>query len=408
MREAVDAPRRGLAWLEALGPQKIRPGLARTRALLLGLGSPERSFRSVLIAGTNGKGSTAATCAAVLHAAGLRTGLYTSPHLLAVNERIRTLERDVDDRRLDEALALVAAVAAPEGHRAPSYFEALTVAAFELFRRARVEVAVVEVGIGGLLDATNVLSPALAAVTNVGADHLEVLGPTLEDVARQKAGIFRRGVPALVSEGPSAALLAPEAERAGTPLEVVPESDAWEGVSPLRGRHQRANVALGVALARRLAPLEEETVRRGVAATRWPGRLQNVALPGGRLLVVDGAHNEEGARALAAWIDAEGLSGKADLLFGALLDKDLAGMLARLAPRARRIVLTAPASPRAADPARLAELLGGGVPTAPDAAAALARLLSAGDPVPIIAAGSLVLVGDVLAEAQRLWRASHP
>ena len=136
----------GLAWLEALGPQKIRPGLSRTRALLLALGSPETRFRPVLIAGTNGKGSAAATCAAVLHAAGVRTGLYTSPHLLKVNERIRLLEEDVDDRRLDEALTLVAAIAG-DGHRAPTYFEAMTIAAFELFRRARVEVAVVEVAV---------------------------------------------------------------------------------------------------------------------------------------------------------------------------------------------------------------------------------------------------------------------
>lgn len=395
--------RGGLAWLEALGPQTIRPGLARTRALLLALGSPERSFRSILIGGTNGKGSTAATCAAILHAAGIRTGLTSSPHLLAVNERIRLLEKDVDDRRLDEALALVAAVSGT-GHRAPTYFEALTVAAFELFRRAQVEVAVVEVGIGGLLDATNVLDPALSVVTNVGADHLETLGPTLADVARNKAGIFRAARPALTSAGgPELAVLREEAARIGARLTEVPGTADYDGTSPLRGRHQRANLALASAAARLVAPLSEETVRRGVAATRWPGRLDERTLPGGRRLVLDGAHNPDGARALAAWLDGEGLSGSCDLLFGGLADKDLAGMLALLSPRARRIVLTAPASPRAEDPARLAALLPGrDVRKAPDAASALDVLMRDGGAVPIIAAGSLVLVGDVLREALRL------
>lgn len=390
--------RPGLAWLDALGPQKIRPGLARTRALLLSLGSPERSFRSVLVAGTNGKGSVAATCAAILHAAGIRTGLYTSPHLLKVNERIRLLERDVEDRRLDDTLALVAAISG-SGHRAPTYFEAMTVAAFELFRRAGVEIAVVEVGIGGLLDATNVVSPSVSIVTNVGEDHLEVLGPTLEDVARTKAGIFRAGVPALTAaEGNGLEVLRAEAARVDAPLAEVSPTDAWEGISPLAGRHQRANVALGVAAARAVAAgLDDGVVAKGVAATRWPGRLQRLELPGGRTLVVDGAHNPDGARALARWWDDEGLAGKADLLFGGLADKDLAGMLAVLAPRARRVVLTAPSSPRAEAPARLATLLPGKVAAVcPDAAAALTFLLEEREAVPIIAAGSLVLVGDVL------------
>ena len=180
-------PGAGLRWLEALGPQTIRPGLARTRALLSSLGKPQSSFRTLLVAGTNGKGSTAATAAAVLEAAGLRVGLTTSPHLVRVNERIRLPGGcDVSDERLDAALSLVAAVSG-EGSLSPTYFEALVVAACELFRRARAEVAVVEVGIGGRLDATNVLEPELSVVTNVAADHLETLGPTLEDVAREKA-----------------------------------------------------------------------------------------------------------------------------------------------------------------------------------------------------------------------------
>ncbi|HQR68720.1 MAG TPA: Mur ligase family protein, partial [Thermoanaerobaculia bacterium] len=226
----------GLAWLEALGPQRIRPGLARTRALLDGLGSPDRRLRTVLVGGTNGKGSTAAALSAILTGAGLRTGLYTSPHLVRVTERVRIGDRDVPEARLDGALALVAAVAGP-GERGPTYFEALTVAALELFRRARVDVALLEVGIGGRLDATNVVEPELSVVTNVGADHLDVLGPSLADVAREKAGIFRAGRPALVgadgSPPEAMAVLEAEADLAGARLAKVPPDAGLGTASPL-------------------------------------------------------------------------------------------------------------------------------------------------------------------------------
>lgn len=391
----------GLTWLEALGPQKIRPGLARTRALLASLGSPEASFRSVLIGGTNGKGSTAAALSAILTAAGVRTGLYTSPHLVRVTERVRVDDVDLSEARLSDALALVAA-ASPGGALAPTYFEALTVAAFELFRRARVAVAVVEVGIGGRLDATNVLEPEVSVVTNVGADHLETLGPMLSDVARQKAGIFRRSQPALTAaSGVGLAVLHEEARRIGARLVEVAPTDRWDGVSPLAGAHQRANRALAVAAARAFAPLDEETIGRGLARTRWPGRLQRVSRLGRRPLLLDGAHNPEGAAALAAYLDAAGLAGRVDLVFGGLADKDLAGVFAPLAARSRRVVLAPPPSPRAPTPAALAARLGRRAEEAfPDLAAALRAVDAAsrdGDETPILVAGSLFLVGAALA-----------
>ena len=391
----------GLAWLEALGPQRIRPGLGRTRALLDSFGSPDRAVRSVLVGGTNGKGSTAAALSAILTAAGVRTGLYTSPHLVRVTERVRVGDADVGDALLDDALALVAAVAGP-GERGPTYFEALTVAALELFRRARVEVAVLEVGIGGRLDATNVVEPEVSVLTNVGPDHLEILGPSLGDVAREKAGIFRRGQPALVgAEGtaPDArAVLHAEAVRLGARLIEVPPSDRWSGTFPLPGAHQRQNVALAVAAARALAPLEEAVIAAGLWKTRWRGRLQRVARTGRRTLILDGAHNPAGAEALAAWLDAERLSGGIDLLFGALSEKDVAGTAGPLLARARHIVLTAPPSPRAMPPEVLRERLGvAGAETAPSPAAALGRLDVEGPGAPpVLVAGSLYLVGEVL------------
>lgn len=396
-------PGAGLRWLEALGPQTIRPGLARTRALLSALGRPQDSFRTLLVAGTNGKGSTAATAAAVLEAAGLRVGLTTSPHLVRVNERVRLPGgRDVSDEGLDGVLSLVAAVSG-EGPLRPTYFEALVVAACELFRRARVEVAVVEVGIGGRLDATNVLEPELSVVTNVAADHLETLGPTLEDVAREKAGIFRPGRLALTTErgGPLAVLRA-EAARVGADLGEVAPTAAWDGVSPLAGAHQRENVALGVAAARALVPADEATVRRGLAATRWPGRLQTVPRPGARPLLVDGAHNPAGAAAVAAYLDEAGLAGRVDLVFGALGDKAVEGMFAPLAARARRVVLVAPDSPRAIPADALAARLGReDLPLGASLAAALALLEGAEDEAPILVAGSLVLAGEALALVAR-------
>ena len=257
-------------------------------------------------------------------------------------------------------------------------------------------------GIGGRLDATNVLDPEVSVVTNVEADHLETLGPTLTDVAREKAGIFRRGQPALTAAaGEALDVLCSEAGRIGARLIEVPPSPAWDDVSPLPGAHQRANLALAVAAARAFAPLDEAVVRRGIAAIRWPGRLQTVPRPGHRPLLVDGAHNPAGAAAVAAHLDAAGLSGRVDLVFGVLGDKAAEEMFAPLSARARRVVLVAPSSPRAIPPDALAGRLGRPeIPRAASLAEALAALEEAGGDAPILVAGSLVLAGEALALAE--------
>jgi dihydrofolate synthase/folylpolyglutamate synthase len=378
----------------------MRPGLTRTRDLLASLGNPQSSFRAILIGGTNGKGSTAATISSLLAAAGVRCGLYTSPHLVSVTERIRIDEVDVSPETLGRALGLVSRIASP-GVRGPSYFEALTVAAFELFRRARVAVGVVEVGIGGRLDATNVLEPEVSVVTNVGADHLDVLGPSLEDAAREKAGIFRRGQPALVgaagTDGGPRSVLHAEAKRVGARLVEIPPLGAREAAFPLAGAHQRQNLALALAAARAVAPLDDAGVARGLADVRWPGRLQTLERAGSRPLLLDGAHNPPGAAALSAHLDASALAGRVDLLFGGMADKDLPGVFAPLAARARRIVLVAPSSPRAEPPESLRIRLGRPeLETAPSVAEGLARLEAADGDGPVLIAGSLYLVGEVL------------
>ncbi len=396
----------GLSWLEALGPQRIRPGLGRTHALLESLGRPDCDFRTVLVAGTNGKGSTAAALSAILARAGVRTGLYTSPHLVRVTERVRTGDEDVPAPLLDDALALVAAVGGP-GERGPTYFEALTVAALEIFRRERVEVSILEVGIGGRLDATNVVEPEVSLVTNVGADHLEILGPTLADVAREKAGVFRRGQPALVSAGGSPpeamAALHAEAARAGARLVEIPPDARFDAESPLPGRHQRSNLSLAVAAARALAPLSEDDIHRGIRSIRWPGRLQFVPRAGKRPVLLDGAHNPDGARALAAYLDEQGLSGHVDLLFGAMGDKNVEGIAAPLLARARHVVFTAVDSPRAAPAPELRARLGrADAEAAASVAEGLRRLDRFGEgDVPVLVAGSLYLVGEVLGLLER-------
>ena len=307
-------------------------------------------------------------------------------------------ERDVSLEALDGVLALIAQIA-PPGLRGPTYFEALTAAAFELFRRARISVAIVEVGIGGRLDATNVLSPDVSIVTNVASDHLDVLGPALEDVAREKAGIFRKGQPALLgatgtAEGPRAALHA-EARRIGARLVEIPPAE--DAAFSLPGAHQRQNLALALAAARALAPLDEVAVSRGLASVRWPGRLQRLEREGTRPLLLDGAHNPPGASALAEHLDVSGLSGRVDLLFGGMSDKDLPGVFEPLAARARRIVLVAPESPRAEKPEELRlRLKRPDLETAGSVAEGLVRLEHANGDGPVLVAGSLYLVGEVL------------
>jgi dihydrofolate synthase/folylpolyglutamate synthase len=408
-----------LARLEALG---IKLGLERSRVMLAALGEPQRRFPSVLVAGTNGKGSTSALLAAVAGAAGYRTGHYTSPHLETVEERLRIDGSMIDSARFAEMLADLVALAERETGSPPTYFEAVTLAAFRWFAEERVDLAVVEVGLGGRLDATNLCDPALSLITPIGFDHREYLGDTLAAIAREKAGILRPGRPALawIDEPEAAESLRAAAAETGADLRFVTQEVAieatdsgWTGqrvrlATPLRryelrlpllGAHQARNLGLAVRAAETLAPLGFEKIDRraiaeGVAGCRWPGRLEPIALPDGRRVLLDAAHNAAGAAALAEFL--AGLGRPVDLLFGVLADKDYGEMLALLSPHARRIVLTAPPSPRAKDPAELAALVAEGrdVLVEPDPARALARALALRGEI-LAVCGSIYLVGEV-------------
>ncbi len=340
-------------------------GLSRTEGALAALGNPERSFESVHIGGTNGKGSVAAVLSSVLAHEGKRVGLYTSPHLCSFRERFQIDGRPVSMQDLLDAGGEIRDHLSGAGL---TFFEAATVLAFHLFARSGVEVALVEVGLGGRLDSTNVIRPRLAAITNVAMDHHEYLGDTLPQIAGEKAGIIKAGVPLVTAETDpeilaifrdrAEALDAPfhvlEPERVVHDLEVAPKgnafsllTDTWGElplISPLPGAHQAGNVALAVRclelLPREMVP-GRDAVMEGIAEVRWPGRLQIVSEPEGTW-VFDVAHNVAGVRALADSIPRLGLPQPVVLLIGIQGDKDWRSMLPPLFAMTGEAVLTQP------------------------------------------------------------------
>jgi dihydrofolate synthase/folylpolyglutamate synthase len=416
---AVD-PNAVLSRLEGLG---IKLGLERARDLLVRMGEPQRRFPSVLVAGTNGKGSTSSFLAAMARAAGYRTGLYTSPHLESVEERLRIDGSAIDSGRLGAILEDLVGLAERETGSPPTYFEAVTLAAFRWFAEEQVDLAVLEVGLGGRLDATNLADPILSLITPIGFDHREFLGDTLAAIAREKAGILRSGRPALawIEDAEPAESAQTVAGEVGADLRFASrevrieavEPHGWEGqrirlATPTRqyeleiallGDHQATNLGLAVRAAESLASqgfdrLDSHAIAAGAAACRWPGRLEPIALPEGRRVLLDAAHNPDGAEVLARFL---GRLGKpVDLLFGVLADKDYGEMLPRLAVHARHVVLTRPVSPRAKDPAELVTLLTGreSVLVEPDPFRALDRALALDGEI-LVACGSIFLVGEI-------------
>jgi len=406
-------------------------GLDNIRAITDALGRPQDAYPSVIVAGTNGKGSVCAMASAALAAAGYRTGCYTSPHLVRLEERFTVDGAPVPSAELEEVveqLRLLAGRLQDSGRlqATPTFFEVATAAAFELFRRRRVEAAVLEVGMGGRLDATSVASPLAGAITNIALDHQQYLGRTLADIAFEKAGIAKPGMRLICGE------------RAAGPRGVIAEAcarqgaafvDASEGVTlsavmdggrtrltlgtpagsygpltlGLLGRHQVQNALVAVRLLEALSEagvtVPAPAIERGLRESTWPGRLDWRRLAGGRRVLLDAAHNEAGAAVLAEYLREAVPGGRQPLVFGAVRDKDHAGMLRHLLPCSSLLVVTVPPTPRAADP---------------DVLSAMARAIDSGaqviverDPVAamdaawasapeITVAGSIFLLGAVL------------
>jgi dihydrofolate synthase/folylpolyglutamate synthase len=415
--------------------------LAHMRRLAEALGNPQRKFPSVLIAGTNGKGSTAATLASIVQTAGYRSGLYTSPHLLRVNERIQINQELISDAEFTVIYERVESVAADLVERGdlpwhPSFFEMLTAMAFEYFASAGVELAVLEVGMGGRLDATNIVEPCISVITDIDFDHQKFLGNTLPEIAREKAGILRqKGTVVLLPQHPvvndtlGKEIISRDA-RAVSAVKHMPSmtpavnEDASAGAQPWRnkfplavmseeidvdfplaGRHQLRNLALAITAAEELNQfgfrIKPEHVERGIRMTRWPARFQRIPAEDGLPeIVLDVAHNPAGAWALRSTLSAFYEDRPLTFIFGAMRDKAIAEITDILFPLAERVIATHAENPRAASTEEIAEwasrshteiLRAESVREALDQARKLA-----GSKGVIVVTGSIYIVGEAL------------
>ncbi len=419
-------PARALAEIDALEKFGIDLGLERVEVCLAALGNPHRQVPCVHVGGTNGKGSTAMLLSAALTACGLRTGLFTSPPLEFFGERIR-----VDGELLPDAAVpdLYRAVrnAAPPGM---TQFEIITAMALLHFARVGVDLAVVEVGLGGRLDSTNVVAPEVSVITNVGLEHCEHLGVTVAEIAGEKGGIVKPGIPLVTSaQGEALSVLEQLAAARGAPVYVLGREfrseptgpglldyrglhTRWDGVVyRLRGAHQADNLAVALATLEVLTirgwNLPEEAVRRGIAAATWPGRLEECG--SAPTVLLDGAHNPHASRVLAAALRDEFRYRRLWLVLGILGDKDAHSILADLAPLADRLVLTASASLRALAAGDLTaaarQYTRVDAVSVPGVAAALDWALSEAGPDDLVCVtGSLTTVGEARGHLRRLGR----
>jgi dihydrofolate synthase/folylpolyglutamate synthase len=375
--------REALGWLYARRREGGR-GTHRVRALLARLGHPEGAFPAVHVLGTNGKGSVVAYLEAAFRARGLPYGAYTSPHLLDFRERIRTHLGQIPER---EVVAFVEWAKEEAWGEPPGFFDLATALAFRHFKEVGVALAAVEAGVGGEKDATNALSRvALTVITNVGEDHLEALGGTLEAVAREKAEAIREGVPVVTgAKGVGLRVIREVARARGAPLYLLDPQDplfALPAAPALRGRFQEGNARLAAA-ALRLLGFAEEVIAKGIATAQNPGRLERFLLKGVEIYL-DGAHNPPAASALAREFSAY------HLVFGAFPRKDVKGVLAHLLPKARSVRYTL-----AGEGAMGWEL---GAPFFPEPWEALLHAVERAkeDGLPVLATGSLYLVGALL------------
>ena len=427
----MDLPLTEREWLARLEWFGIKLGLETIGDLTAALDHPERAYPVVHVAGTNGKGSVVAVIERALRASNLRTGRYTSPHLVHLEERFAIDGRPIEPAELDRACGVVRRVvekraAAHPDLPEPTYFEVTTAAAFEIFRSREVDVAVIEVGLGGRFDATNVVQPMLSVITSIDFDHEAHLGTTLSAIAGEKAGIIKAGVPVVVGGlvGEALEIVEQTARRLDAPLHQARSECAVDarptgggarearfqttrasyGPVPLglRGAHQVENAAVAVVALEQLATagltVPASAILTGLAEAEWPGRLQRIAV-GERAVIVDGAPNPSGARALAAYLRETHASGL-PIVFGVMADKAIDPMIEALAPFARPLVVTAAPGRRATTAADLATRATRVLPSErvieeADVARALEIAWRHGREIAV--AGSLYLAGDVLA-----------
>jgi dihydrofolate synthase / folylpolyglutamate synthase len=396
--------REAIEFLCALQLFGAKPGLERTLRLAELAGQPQQNLRFIHVAGTNGKGSTCAMLEVIYRAAGWRVGLYTSPHLVSFRERIqvnRELIPEPDVVRLTEDVRAWLKEFSPENH--PTFFEVVTLIALRYFAEQKCDLVIWETGLGGRLDATNIVTPLASVITNVQFDHEKWLGSTLEEIAREKAGIIKPSVPVITAAEESAGLSVIE-DTAGenqSTLHVVTPHSALEVDVAMCGAHQRLNAALAVKTVEVLSdaiPVSVDAIRSGLRAVEWPARFQIVPRRGAQTMVLDGAHNPAGADALANTLQTEFPGRPFTLVLGILEDKNWESVCRTLATLAVRILATPVPSPRTASAEALALVCRAANPSAEiistqALAEALARVEE--DSLVVIT-GSLYLVGEAM------------
>jgi dihydrofolate synthase / folylpolyglutamate synthase len=374
-------------------------GLENTFKLAALAGDPQKRLRFIHVAGTNGKGSTCAMLESIYRAAGLRVGLFTSPHLVSFRERIQVNRQLIPEA---EVVRLVEALRAANRENDATLFEFATVMALKFFAEHQCDLVIWETGLGGRLDATNIVMPLASLITNIAFDHQQWLGDTLEKIAAEKAGIIKPGVPVLTatSEPSALAVIKKIAREKNAPLKIV-SRPAGTPAPPLLGDHQKLNAALALAAVEVLQgqiPVAVEKIRAGLANVHWPGRLQLIEKPGGQKFLLDGAHNAAGATVLRAALEKHFPGEKPAFIFGVLADKQWPDICRTLAPLAARIFTVSVASERTADAKELAKYFHAANP----AAAAIAcrdfsQALAACKDAPfVVVTGSLYLVGEAL------------
>ncbi len=409
-------PYGNLGWFDGLTRRGVKPGLENTEELLRRIGDPREGMRYVHVAGTDGKGSVCAMVESVLKASGIRVGAFTSPHIMRVNECIRIDGEEISDADLDQLIGMVrphVEAMSAEGKECTN-FEVLTVLALEYFSLISADIAVIEVGMGGRLDSTNVITPDVSVINNIGMEHTEFLGDTIQKIALEKAGIMKPGVPC-VTMNPDEVfeVLEKHAAEVGCPLIRVRQTDVevmaswpdcvdmvYRGESytvALPGRHQARNASLAIEAVMALPEFDgqiSEHLSEGLETVSWPCRMQKLlAEP----IILDVTHTKNGARCLHS--DVSEIYGKVALVLAMLNDKDIDGVSRELAPIAERVYVAAPGSPRAASPEKVAETMSryhevdGVFPTVE---AALDAALEERDDLNVLVTGSFRTAEDAL------------
>ncbi|MFH0800166.1 MAG: folylpolyglutamate synthase/dihydrofolate synthase family protein [Pseudomonadota bacterium] len=389
-----------IKYLDSLQPRAFRLEIGPITEACSIMSNPQGGFPSVHISGTNGKGSTAAFLDSILRESGYRVGLYTSPHLMDLRERIQVNREMIAPEELAGVVSRIRETLPDE--RMLSYFEMLTLAAFVHFNDREIDMGVIETGLGGRLDATNVLFPKVAVITSVSFDHTRHLGESLKDIATEKCGIIKRGVPTAVAYQPPEVMEVVRrfCDDVGSPLCLATPDEVTVPLG-LAGEHQRQNASCAVEAAGLLAQagFHIGKIEEALAGTRWPGRLETVSE--GPRVILDGAHNVAGAESLASYVHNNLKREKSVLLLGVLSDKDVAGIVRPLAPLFREIVCTKAPSERAASPKDLAAAArssGALVKVEKDIALALSGLMdSLGSDDTLVISGSFTMVGEAKA-----------